>query len=340
MVDGPRYYSGRARRSYHMLRGAEQSHVHGDPHPPGPPVPQVAGGSIAFSVRVPARIQEDLQRPLPTENFEVDIRMEAGFPVAFVRAVGNERFPQRYSAWSVYIVREFLQREFEHRKEELGGVTFCFIGPSPMWAHCSLITADQDPELLSFERVVNSLGYDDLIISCSNRRLADAAAAYKSIKDLAVQDLGLYYELCNEENGLQVAWNEIELARALLLDTFYATGIRAPIRRTFRMGRESRRLSLRVVEIEAELASVASWADREVKQLDAASSTYVPFRSFLNERIAEVKALTPPGIAETASLLDKLHDRTVQTSTLLLSSVLGGAVGAAITAVIGGGRPG
>lgn len=336
VVETPQSYSGRLDSPW------EIPHIFGPhksgPHPGGAIVPHFSTGYIGFTLHVPNRMQSDLlfrsKLPAEVENFRVDIHYGGRFPVAFVSPTDPVRLDRPSTA--LILVREFLEREFQHRLPN-SDVTFCFLGPSPLWANC---VVEPGPDGISsrVEYAVEQVrrGYNRLRFSYSRQVFSNGTDAFEAIQGYTVDDLGVYYFVENEMRSLQAKWRLIDLGLADLIRLHQSPGLYAAFRRIMNSGRQSRELTLRILDAEAATAATRTYATSAIDEIRR-QSELPSFLEWHEIQMGELESVGPPQVSEIASFLDAVHARTIQTLVVLVASALGGVAGAALTLLLAAG---
>lgn len=335
VVETPQSYSGRLESPW------EIPHIFGPhksgPHPGGAIVPHFSTGYIGFTLHVPSRMQSDLlfrsKLPAEAENFRVDIHYSGRFPVAFVSPTDPIILDRPSTA--LILVREFLEREFQHRLLD-SDVTFCFLGPSPLWANCFVEPGPEGvPSRIEYAVEQVRRGYNRLRFTYSRQLFSNGTDAFQAIQGYTVEDLGVFYFMENEMRSLQAKWHLIDLGLADLIRLHQSSGLYTAFRRTMNSGRQSRQLTLRILDAEAATTATRSYATSAVDEVRR-QSELPSFLEWHEMQIGELERVGPPQVSEIASFLDAVHARTIQTFVVLVASVLGGVAGAALTLLLAG----
>jgi hypothetical protein len=309
-------------------------HTSGRPHPWGGELGlPFADGRIRFDVRIPRRLQLEsgFGRDAMTDTFRLDLRFTDSFPVTFVEPVGAP--PEAEPTNAVAIVRDFLESEFQQHEDEFGRLTFCYLGPSPFHSDFYIRPAMDETTAGIGYVVTRSPAYDRVDIRYARASFDTATAAYAETKLQVTPTLGLYYELVNYRNLLLSRWVNISHGADNLYALYRSTGLMAFVRRAFMAGGLVRRVSLDALEAEADLASIVK-AAHDLHEREALRGVLPVVQSYLSQEIDTFPDVVPPRIAEIIALLDSLHERFSQATMLVLSSLLGGVAGAAITAIV------
>jgi hypothetical protein len=303
------------------------------PHPGGTIRPSVGGGGFTFDIHVPARWQEStFGGYVGTEDFRVDHRFADGFPVTFISMAPGTK--TRQPASFIVAVREFLESEFDKRREDTKPLMFCTIGPSPMWVECFVLPFEGAANNLEVV-TVPSRGYDDIYFRYSPDAFDGPAQAYSRIKNSIQHELSLYYQIVNDETDVFRSWTSIDADLASLVALHKASGVRRAIQRAFTAGRLARALSLSILEQDSEVISLLKRTDDAIERMYA-NNDLPAFQSMLLKHREHIASVARPRAADIVSFLDTVHARSIQAGLLVASSLLGGVAGAAITAVASG----
>jgi hypothetical protein len=221
-------------------------------HDGGPFFPHPSSGGLSFRVSIPHHVQERMTygRPICQATlFDVDIRFEGAYPVAFVSMDGEENSPST----AVMIVREFLKDEFKQREKLVDPISFTCLGPSPFWVDCWVEAKDGGDENseFDFEHTLQA-GYDDLVFTGG---ATSAAEQFAHVKDVVVHELGQYYAIIAERKLMsrQDMWINAQLED--LLELQESGGFRAWANKLWFAGNRSLSLSLQVLHAENRAAS-------------------------------------------------------------------------------------
>jgi hypothetical protein len=294
--------------------------------------PHFSSGDISFSVTIPRRIHHDLlhfKNELADETFPVRIVSTSQFPVVFIRT--ND--PLR-GADAIQLTREFLWQELASHKGEPGDLTLAVVGPSPMHVDCLVISAPTGEGFSGVEPIrVKVPGYHKILFKCDPEKFPTQESAFNYLTSSLADELGLYYNLVNL-GSLQIQrLARIHLQLTQLVDLSNARGVGATLRRVVNLGRESRRLVFSILSFESDLAEDQGYFQRivnkhyEEHRVDA-------FRDYLDTELADLQNIRTRNTVEVAKLLESRQNRDLQLLALTVAPLLGGIVGAAITAAI------
>jgi len=298
--------------------------------------PQLSAGFISFTITIPIHTQKKVfafGHPMPGTNFEVDIRFGGGMPVAFVRAPEGSLRP----SMAVAIVREFLESEFEQRINAISPIRFTSMGPSPMWNDCFMIRSGKALSAPIEVTSVETHGYQQIAFLFDDASSSDSVEErYEELKDAVADELSYYYELVSRRNvvGIQRSFIEHELEQ--LVEIHRRSGLRAWFKRVFGGGRRANDLMLDILAAKSEISYAFRGARSEWERLRGLSPIHAFDHSFEAELGSPDDGDDDAGEVENiVSLLTERHSRDVQLVSVIVSSVLGGLVGAAITALVG-----
>lgn len=302
------------------------------------PYPYLDYGRIAFDLRIPLGLQEELGRsPLPltfTERFHVNIHYMLGFPIATLQLVKPESKPDPSEA--VIIVRRLLEREFE--RQENSFVNFQFMGPSPVHADFYLVPESESrrsaPWVFNLE-VAYQRGYDQYNFSFNENHFPSAEEALDTLLRDVLHELDLYYLIVQYEREKIRAWAELQELSSLLVDLHQKNGFKAYFAKMFNTSTLVNQAFISLSEFEG--SSILK--DNNLR--DSYRSTYAsdtaPYLREIVDRAIEERAVYPS--EQVNSLLQLFEARrlsAVELRVILISAISGGTFGALITALLGG----
>jgi len=294
--------------------------------------PHPVGGRIQFDVRIPLHVQENVfswGTALQGTKFEVDIRYGQGMPVAFVRAADVETHP----SMAVAVVREFLRSEFDARLAA-NPITFTIMGPSPMWNDCFLRWTQDQQERFVEVQVEKTPGYGQVTFlvkrSSQGRTLEDA---YDRLKDGLEEELNLYYEMVSRNAVLHVRRSHVEYELGELVANHQSSGLGAWLWRRFKGERNTNNLLLEILALDSEHKRALGNVRGEWEEIRNRSLAHAFDAAF--EREFEKPDFDHTENAKSvALLLSERLSRETQVLVVIVSSLLGGVIGAALTALV------
>jgi len=306
---------------------------HDSRHRGGDLLPHPVNGRISFVATIPKHTQAQVfpyVAPMDGTVFEIDIRYAYGMPVAFVRCVTSNPGP----SMAVALVREFLTSEFEQRTDSMGGIRFTCMGPSPMWADFFVkrsTVAAASPISVEIE---DPPGYQSVEFTVGG--VPEAATddkAYALVKSALVEQASLYYDLVSRRNLLSLHRSYIEHTLQDLVEENRSTGFKAWLRRLFGGGRTANNLLLEILAVESEATRSLGGAAQEWDGIRS-KGLVNPFEKLMKkELLFDVRDYTGNS-QSVVTLLNERHSRDVQLVSLVITSLFGGIVGAAITALV------
>lgn len=288
---------------------------------------------VEFSLYIPARLQASLLNeewaPISTgtEKFKVYIVSTFHGPVTLVESVDASEGSG--PSYSVRVVREFLAVEF---KKVTSWVTFEFMGPSPFHANVFLKDdADQkiqgDLECIDREQ----RGYDEMIFTYSRERFPEERTAFEFLVSEIENELGLYYEIVREKDKQARSWAAIEERMNWIRES--TKGEEMFNIRTKHAIHQSRRI---LIDSLYEFKATHEVSRSGVQEL--AESTYVKktpsyFRKFVENRVSRFPTYPVDALCAWLTHTESRTLKHLEISALFISAVLGGIVGALITAL-------
>lgn len=304
------------------------SHHGGDlrPHP--------TVGRVSFTVTIPLRTQAEVMvyaEGRTGTRFDVDIRYGAGMPVAFVRTYEDQENP----SLAVAIVREFLLAEERARGNESSPIRFVAMGPSPLWSNFGVRSPDPDiNEDLEVELIDNT-GYNWVALRArQTESVSDRERAYDLVKARLQDAASTYYEFISQGLVRYTTRRYIESALEDLVTAHRAHGPEAWLRRLWSGGSKANDLMLEILAVDLEQrraseSNNAAWSALEDSPGGAVLDPHVQreLRDGEEDYVAHTR--------EVVGVLNSRHAKDLEIVAVVLASVLGGAVGAALTAIAG-----
>ncbi|WP_353084107.1 hypothetical protein [Stenotrophomonas sp.] len=294
-------------------------------------LPYPSDTSISFSVYIPHRVQEELGRTInhqsrmSCENFRVEIIDGYEGPVAFVECVGGGR--ENDPAMSVFLVREYLRK---HLADHKGAAVFDYMGPSPFHGHFHL---DHGVGAVDAEfklTVKSSKGYGSYIfeVGGSSVGYVELSRLYSVISS----ELALYYWLIRRRTSLLEVSSKYESAWALARTSVDSAGISSL------WGTAARHRSIRALisdgyALQAELAVGLSEMKHAVNE-EYGSGVQSYFERNLRKVVEQFPQVSVDPILRWAEHVESASYKKLEIIAVLVASIVGGLVGAAITAAV------
>lgn len=334
-IEEPTGIKGRADAATSLHWPTHDLRAHREPesgHLGGPFIPNLNSGRIAFTLTIPKHVQDRITyRPLGLRSttFHVDMNFAEEFPVTFIATDREEVSP----SMAIVVVREFLYSEFKQRADQMGPIRFSSMGPSPMWVDCLLRVIDAAPEgeQKAFDvKHIPEVGYDRVMFSTSNN---DASDAYDNLKLLLAPEVGLYYWLVSERLIVDLNDSLIDSQLEDLLELQARRGPVAWLKRLWKSGRDSVSLRLRVIRAQRWSEAFSITFERERNEVGMTRPVGA-FSIWIDSEFSQLKVDRRDKIAEMIDILNSSHSSSSQIVAVVLSSIAGGTVGAALTALI------
>lgn len=331
-------------RAFRLQRGTNwrnqiEAQLSKDPNPKfhrgGLFEPHPITGRIAFTLNIPEHIQRSVApfgRSMKGTNFSVEIRYSYDMPVAFVTGP-----PSKRPTDAVPIVREFLAKEFQERLGTNSPITFSCMGPSPMWNDCFL-TAVPAPlgQPLTY-KVSPSPGYKrvdfEFNVGPGDLEVPSMAEAWELLKDVLEDQVSAFYGLVSEKNLMMLRRSYVESQLEELVLAYKSHGLRDWISRLRRSGTTATELSLDVIAGRGRQNVINQQARENLRSIREAA-LFVAFEHEFERLFEDGASDDSIEVEQIITLLADRHSRDVQLVSLVISSVLGGLVGAGITALV------
>jgi hypothetical protein len=294
--------------------------------------PNFLSGTIDFVVTIFVDTQRTLAQRLGLvaspglngERFQVKIEYGWHFPVTLVRPLDRSVAPSS----AVQLVREFLADELKTRKAP---IRLVLLGPSPWHADLWVKPEPTATHLIEVERIPQT-GYDDIVFTYDDSARSLEEAFDEVWADIR-PELSLYYAIVNKRSLAMRGWGILAQNIENFVGMHTATGPKAWVNRALRAGRKGRRLSIEVLQLQNAEALYRSSIREGVEETYQAPSLQT-FREYI-ERAAEFEAnVFYPRAREVVDLLEARRTHEVEALALLVSGVLGGSAGAALTALV------
>ncbi len=295
---------------------------------------------ITFWVHIVDRVQKELlgkARPLPEEGSlpeDFFVTMTTGFhsPVAFVEPLDP---PAGYDPSSaVMIVREYLKRELAaHPKAQL---RFECLGPSPWHAEFRLKVFQQktpiDVAPADWSWTSKYAGYDEIDVTYNPKAFLSLEDAEVTVHMALKEQLSVAYYAIQTRLELEEGWEQLQGQVTALADTHRARGFRNYLRRTFRVPKELIDATLALTDYELmELQSLRSVQSAYQSHYEHEDHPCVAKQ--VEEYVNEVKPLPVDQFKRLVELFDRHRAERFAGLNVLISAILGGIVGAVLTAV-------
>jgi hypothetical protein len=296
---------------------------------------------IDFRVRIPLAVQEELlDEELDSdgpEEMNVYLRGNYYSPVAFVVPLSNKPIlsPSQY----VRLTREFLEREVSSSERDY--LRFESVGPSPLHVECWLLPKNppkepDSPTMGRYEcRLIRQVGYDVAIFSYNTERFDSAYDALEDVMREVGSQAAIVY-MSNQLRNLQSRdWASIQFEMQELLENERRKGIRGIAGRLWSSSRKIKELFISLAEFEsADLdisSSVEVAKDRSFKGLSNPC-----LRDFVDEDIGRATPYPIRQLGQLISLFDSRRIKGLELFAIVTSAVLGGTIGALLTALLSG----
>jgi hypothetical protein len=295
---------------------------------------------ISFRVHILARIQTQILRDT-SQGWQTDetlpedfiVTMTTGFdsPVAFVEPTD---LPTGYDpSRAVIVVREYLKRELGDNPT--APLRFECLGPSPFHAQFRLQAFRQRtptavrPADWSWQSTY--AGYEDITITYNPAVLPTLADAQGSVYMSLREQLSIGYYAIQVRLELEHIWDDLERKVNSLADMHRRGGVKAYFGRTFRVPQELLNATLALTDYELkELTALRSV--QSVYQSHYDHETHPCVAKQVQEYVNQVKPLPVDQFKRLIELFDRYRAERFAGLNVLISAILGGLVGAVLTA--------
>jgi hypothetical protein len=295
-------------------------------------LPHPIRGRIEFDLEVPAVAFKRLRpfyKSATDLTFHIQIRYTEHFPVTYVIGTGTTDVGSQ----GVYLAREFLLDELKRRESK---VVLRILGPSPFWADANVLVAepgvvkDKTGWEVSWLPVRGS--YDVVYFLVAPDQGFSEEDALEYVCNSVEPEFAIYYQMASRKQRLFSRWIDIKDQIDRLVKLHEKTGFSGYWGRTFKSGKLSRQLSLRVLQVENEAVA----EDRRGAEEIAQAYQSAPLEAFKKQVEAEMRseAGAVPGARDIVTLLETRQAQTLSLIIVLASSAIGGLAGAVVTAVL------
>jgi hypothetical protein len=304
-----------------------------------PSVPHLDWGGIQFEVRIPERVQEDVSpMNLPvwtgTERFRVTMGYGWALPVTMIEPLDAADDSDPTDA--VIVVREFLKREMSRTAAPL--VRFECLGPSPVHVRVFLRPASDANSMSrheTFRQIRHrKVGYDTFVFEYDGSRFKDPELAAQHFLREVDSELDIHYRLIHCRVALNRDWLSLRELVDDLIEGERATGFRALLRRTFRSSRQVHEAFVSLAEFESQLLALNQELDGDYRTRYGQGTT-----SYLQPVVEQrMESRLEYPTEQIGRLLDMFEERRLtdrEIAIVGMAAVIGGAVGAALTALLG-----
>jgi hypothetical protein len=301
------------------------------------PYPFLDLGRVSFDLFIGEELQKELiESPLVvtyTERFMVDIHYMYNVPVVVVRLVQPTSEPEPSDA--IVMIRRFLEREFERRQQTL--IAFQSTGPSPVHADFYL-TGEVRTYTLPWRidvEVERTRGYDRYNFVFNEDLFADEEEAFDLLLPDLLHELDTFYLIAQVEREKSRAWDNLQERSYSIIELHRKRGVTAYFDKTFRGARLVNDAFISLSEFEGDAILKDNLLRDDYRTTYASDST--PYLQELVDRRMDERATYPT--EQVARLLQLFEARRLSATELIVvlaSAISGGAIGAVLTALIGG----
>lgn len=315
-------------------RAALQALPHSALHPGGDFRPHPIDGHIGFDVTIPLHIQSEvfpLGHNRTGTRFRVDISYAHGMPVAFVRSFADGQDP----SLSVAIVREFLNREFDKHLPVGNPIKFVCMGPSPAWIDFTLNTPEVN-EVSESDRVTiaDSPGYKSISLRITKQPgVTTLEEFYSFIQAVIAEPASVYYDLVSDGNIGSLTRQYIESQLQELVDLHRDSRAKSFLKRIYNGGRAANDLMLEILAVDLEEKRATETSEERWAEIRSPSAKRIIQPLFSRE----IRRSGPDWVSNARAVVDLLsarQSRSVELLGVIISAIVGGVVGASLTALL------
>lgn len=310
----------------------------------GDPLGSATYRRIKFEVIIPTRLQEQVLEPLGwshlnSQRFSIEMLSPYFMPVAYVTPLDS---PEPDPALAVVLVRRFLEREFEKMSQRT--IAFDFLGPTPFHGEffilpikdatselASLFGHDQETKML-VDRM-KTTHYDRFEIVYDPSHYGEVWDVFAEVRRKMSEELGLFYRIKMFDSQKQLRWTDLSTRSDRLVEELNQRGLTGIWRRLVRARHELSEVMLEVANLESDVVHWNQHLRRGHRTLS--ESAFPGWLSGPIEGAFESSFEMPTQhLNSTLQLLEVHRVRTSQSTQLLISSLMGGAVGSLLTALL------
>ncbi|SMC85559.1 hypothetical protein [Lentzea albidocapillata] len=280
-------------------------------------------GMIAFTVAIQERDQEKLnlfgRRVVsPDETFRVITMYGTSGPATVVQFDGGTD-SRLLGAQGVFVVREFLQREFKRAEVE---IDFLVVGPSPFHADVS-VHEEEGLELAGSPFSVireRTRGYDIIEVQCPTQATMDL------YRDLFAE-LQFFYECVRERGRNATRAQSVSRMADALVELYRVPGAKGFLKRLWWSRSQARELLIGVIQAKLGEARSTASMQQEFQRLKESMSVTI-FDHEVSEEVASDESEQLKAAEEVAKLLEGGAKKEFEIFVLSTSTLLGAAAGA------------
>jgi hypothetical protein len=296
--------------------------------------PFASNVKLSFQLYIPARVQEELLRPLrmrvlsnPCETFQIYVQPEYHAPVTFVEPLHAKK-PFR-PARSVVIVREYLKK---HAPKDNVHIEFDSLGPSPFHAHFYLAPQkrrSKSNEHLFNVNLIETRGYDHIFITYAPQDFLDFDQVKWRFISNAADELNVFYATRIRQSKAIDLWHKVqkELDQVIENDNTKPT---VKLLRSFRRGKHLKLLFSKIAELESLTIRLTEFVSFAFARIYVKHEENL-FQPILQKEINRMPKFPIKPIIELASFLEERRGRSMEMLAVIISALIGGIIGSIIT---------
>lgn len=288
-----------------------------------------------FNIYVPSRIQAEILEideefsELETEHFRVTTFYLYYGPVTFIESIGaNETISP---SQAVIVVREYIERHLSQIQVPL---ELDCIGPSPFHGDMFLseeIGSCKGSELFSSE-FEQELGYDKFRFKTD---IVESDFEWEKRKSkiyrLLANEFDYFYDLMRQRSRQIHAWSEIGESLSLLLNPVNSKGIYNRFRQYIAKRSAIKRLFHDIYVFRAEALFMEDSLRSSFRFLYSSGKSTGFLKNYIEEQKEDLYTYPTSETLEIVTFEEQRTSKNFELATVILASVLGGIVGAAVT---------
>jgi hypothetical protein len=294
------------------------------------------GGSFdcEFNVYIPTRLHKELMPDamvLSCENFHIHIKDLYYFFVTIIYPLGD--IDNNEPSDAVPLVREFLEKEFSRINEKK--VRFECLGPSPFHANFFVAPAvDENIIKLGkdgfFCENENLPGYNKITIFYDSLNITTDTELRDRIWQVLSDELAIYYFTTLIRNTHVDKWSKLE---QMIQDLIAIENIplhKRTVKQVLTGGSRIKQAILSITNFESELIWDKFEVDQNQKRMTVSRENPI-IKAQFDALDFECPKYPVDQLKSIVSFLEKKHTKLSDNFVVLVSAILGGAVGALLT---------
>jgi len=294
--------------------------------------------TISFEVFIPFRIQEEILRKESrtlTERFHVKCDYGHSSPIAIISLLNPSGKPRPGDG--VIVVRKFLEKEINKPSQDY--INFEILGPSPFHANFYLEPAEgnvgegEEEWRYRVDDRRKIRGYDEIRFFYNKSHFENAKKAMGEIYWDISDEIALFYSVVNQQDIRVHEWVETNKVLEKLITVQNMTGARGLVGRFFGCGGL---ISKALTDLAVFLARGLQLTEGNNKKFeDVYRYRKQPaIQSFVEKEIKHPYYFPAREYSDLVSFYERRRSKTLEILIVLVSTVLGGSIGALLTLLL------